>query len=84
MAEYTEEQLQVFREFGKRVRAARKAHGWTQEDLAAEIGIDRTYVGGVERGERNLGLYNVHRFALALDERFDGFFPCRIRRRRKK
>lgn len=79
---YSEEQRRVFREFGRRLRAAREARGWTQEELAAEVGVDRTYVGSVERGERNLGLYNINRFALALNERFEGFLPYRIRRRR--
>lgn len=32
----------------------RKALGWTQEQLADNAGIDRSYIGGVERGERNL------------------------------
>jgi transcriptional regulator with XRE-family HTH domain len=44
----------VLSELGKRIREKRKALGWTQEDLAAKAGIDRSYIGGVERGERNL------------------------------
>lgn len=39
---------------GNRIRERRKALGLTQEELAAKAGIDRSYVGGVERGERNL------------------------------
>ena len=39
---------------GKRIREKRKALGWTQEDLATEADIDRSYIGGVERGERNV------------------------------
>lgn len=39
---------------GNRIRARRKALGWTQEELAAKADIDRSYIGGVERGERNL------------------------------
>ncbi|OYU44330.1 MAG: transcriptional regulator [Burkholderiales bacterium PBB4] len=39
---------------GDRIRAARKELGWTQEDLAANAVLDRSYIGGVERGERNL------------------------------
>ncbi len=39
---------------GSRIRARRKSLGWTQEDLADKAGIDRSYVGGVERGIRNL------------------------------
>ena len=41
-------------ELGKRIREKRKALGWTQEMLADKAGIDRSYIGGVERGERNL------------------------------
>lgn len=39
---------------GNRIREKRKAFGWTQEELAAKASIDRSYIGGVERGERNL------------------------------
>ena len=39
---------------GKRIREKRKALGWTQEELAAEAEIDRSYISGVERGERNV------------------------------
>jgi transcriptional regulator with XRE-family HTH domain len=39
---------------GSRIRACRKALGWTQEELADNAGIDRSYIGGVERGERNV------------------------------
>lgn len=56
----------VLKQFGERVRQLRQARGWSQERLAAEVGIDRTYIGGVERGERNLGLRNVYKIAEAL------------------
>lgn len=39
---------------GQRIRKQRKLLGWSQEDLAAQAGVDRSYVGGVERGERNV------------------------------
>lgn len=39
---------------GERIRAKRKALGWTQEHLADRAEIDRSYIGGVERGERNI------------------------------
>lgn len=39
---------------GERIRVARKEKGWTQEELADVAQIDRSYVGGVERGERNV------------------------------
>ena len=50
----------------RRVRALRKAAGYSQEDFALEIGLDRTYMGGVERGERNLALLNIAKIARGL------------------
>lgn len=80
---YSKAERAVLREFGQRVRSAREARGWSQEDLAEKARLDRTYVGGVERGERNLALLNVNKLAVALEEAFDGFLPHRIRRRRR-
>jgi transcriptional regulator with XRE-family HTH domain len=39
---------------GSRIREKRHSLGWTQEDLAEHAAIDRSYIGGVERGQRNL------------------------------
>jgi transcriptional regulator with XRE-family HTH domain len=52
--------------FGKRVRALRGKRGWSQEKLAEEAELDRTYIGGIERGERNVALLNICRLAKAL------------------
>lgn len=79
---YTRPELAVLRQFGERVRRAREARGWTQEKLAEEAGLDRTYVGGVEWGERNIALLNMNKIAVALGEGFAGFLPCRPGRRR--
>ena len=57
----------ILRQFGDAVRQLRGARGWSQEDLAERCGLDRTYLGGVERGERNVGLINLVRIAVALD-----------------
>ena len=53
--------------FGTRLREARKGAGLPQEKLAHAAGVDRTYAGSVERGERNLSLLNILTFATALD-----------------
>ena len=45
---------QLLKELGNRIRKKRKERDWTQEDLADKANIDRSYIGGVERGERNL------------------------------
>jgi len=52
--------------FGRAVREARVQHGISQEELASRSGMHRTYVGGVERGERNLSYANLLRLAEAL------------------
>jgi transcriptional regulator with XRE-family HTH domain len=56
----------VLVKFGNRVRELRKKKGLSQEGLALESGLDRSYVGGVERGERNISLENIERLARAL------------------
>ena len=52
--------------FGKRVRELRVARKLSQEELAELADLHRNYVGGVERGERNVGLLNVVAIARAL------------------
>jgi len=52
--------------FGRAVRRTRVERGISQEELAHLSGMHRTYVGGVERGERNLSLTNILRLAQAL------------------
>ena len=53
--------------FGKRVRELRLARGLSQEELAFRTGVHRTYLGGIERGERNPALKNIAAIAEALD-----------------
>ena len=49
--------------FGKRIRTLRTARGLSQEQLAELTGFHRTYIGMIERGERNLSLSNIGVFA---------------------
>jgi transcriptional regulator with XRE-family HTH domain len=58
--------IEIQTRFGERVRELRKAKGLSQEGLALACGLDRTYIGGVERGERNISLVNIHVIAAAL------------------
>ena len=67
--EPTPDRKATLRVFGDQVRQIRLALGMSQEDLAAACGLDRTYIGGVERGERNLGLLNIVRVARSLSVR---------------
>ena len=48
-------------QLGRYLRSVREEHGWSQEDLAYECGVHRTYVGAVERGEYNVTLLTLRR-----------------------
>ena len=61
------EDSQALREFGSRVREQRRRRGLSQEGLAEQAGLHRTYIGSVERGERNISLVNILVLAEALD-----------------
>lgn len=56
----------LFRSFGRLVRQRRVSLGLSQEELADLAGLHRTYVGSIERGERNPSLLNISRLAQAL------------------
>ncbi len=57
----------ILKKFGKRIRKLRQEKGIdSQMALALRSGIDRTYIGGVERGERNISLKNIEKLANAL------------------
>lgn len=53
--------------FGDRVRILRQGKSLSQEELAYKAGVHRTYLGGIERGERNPSLKNIDAIAKALD-----------------
>jgi transcriptional regulator with XRE-family HTH domain len=56
----------ILERFGNRVRELRKARRLSQEAFADKCGLDRTYISGIERGKRNVGLSNVEVIARAL------------------
>lgn len=66
---------QLHRDFGKRIQELRRERGMTQEDLAGEVGVDRSYMGFLERGEKNATLDKIGKIAKAfrikLKELFD-------------
>ena len=61
--------------FGQKLRAIRQQKGISQEQLAAESGLHRTYVSSVERGERNISIVNIEKLAAALGIRMSDLMP---------
>lgn len=61
--------------FGQRLRELRTAKGLSQEALALACDLDRTYIGGIERGERNVSLVNIQKIADALHVPVRELFP---------
>lgn len=57
---------EVLGEFGRRIRRTRLKAGLSQEELAHRVGLHRTYIGSIERGERNIGLLNIAALATVL------------------
>jgi transcriptional regulator with XRE-family HTH domain len=55
------------RSVGRNLRTYRQARGLSQEAFADELGVHRTYMGGIERGERNLTLKSLERIASQID-----------------
>lgn len=56
----------ILKDFGQRIREIRRKEGISQEGLAHIAGLDRTYIGGIERGLRNPSLRNIGKIAKAL------------------
>lgn len=59
---------------GKQIRKQREKRGFSQEGFANEVGLDRSYYGGVERGERNVAALNLVKIAAALKVPVGFFF----------
>ncbi len=57
----------IEKQFGEKVRKLRLARNLSQEELAFKSGVHRTYLGGIERGERNPSLKNIAAIAKALN-----------------
>lgn len=60
---------------GKQIRKLREQSGYSQEAFASEVGLDRAYYGGVERGERNIASINLIQIAATLKVEVGELFP---------
>jgi transcriptional regulator with XRE-family HTH domain len=58
---------EILRKFGERVRHLRKQKDISQEELAHRANLHRTYIGMIERAEKNITLLNIDKIAVALD-----------------
>lgn len=65
---------EILVKFGARVREIRKRKGLSQEELAFKAGLHRTYIGMIERAEKNITLVNIEKIANALETHVKGLF----------
>ena len=67
--------IEILRRFGKRVKELRLQKEITSQiSLANKARLDRTYIGGIERGERNVALVNIEKIAKALGVNIEDLF----------
>lgn len=66
--------LNIQEKFGKRLRELRGNKGLSQEKLSKQAGFDRTYVGKIERGEKNPTLKTIDKLASSLEIQIKEFF----------
>jgi transcriptional regulator with XRE-family HTH domain len=67
---------EILIQFGKRVRQLRKEKGFSQEELAHRADVHRTYIGMIERAEKNITLINIEKIANALETKIENLFLC--------
>ncbi len=66
--------MSIKEDVGNRIRALRNSRGISQEMLAHEAGLDRTYITSVERGKRNISIVNLKKISDALHITLSDFF----------
>jgi transcriptional regulator with XRE-family HTH domain len=64
----------ILNQVGNRIKEIRKARGWSQDQLGEKCGFHFSYIGGVERGERNVSLQNLAVIADTLEVDMQSFF----------
>ncbi len=64
----------ILEKFGEKVREERHQRGFSQEELAARAGVHRTYIGMIERAEKNITLGNIEKITKALGLKISEFF----------
>jgi transcriptional regulator with XRE-family HTH domain len=72
--------ISIQKQFGKKVRELRTERGYSQEGFAFECGLHRTYIGCIERGEKNITITNIEKIAKALKIEIWGLFINNIKK----
>lgn len=65
---------EILIKFGENVRELRKANGLSQEELSFKAGVHRTYIGMIERAEKNITLVNIDKIAKAFETNISALF----------
>ena len=73
-AQYSPHENQFLKKVGSRIKHFREQKHLSQEYLALKANMDRTYIGGIERGERNISILNLKKIANALEKPISEFF----------
>ena len=73
---------EILIKFGKRVRKVRKEKGLSQEELSFKANLHRTYIGMIERAERNITLANIEKIANALEVKINHLFDNEIQNKK--
>ena len=68
----------ILKKFGQRVRQLRYQEGYSQEEIADRAGVHRTYIGMIERAEKNITLLKIEKVAKALNIRLTDLFTPEI------
>lgn len=69
---------EILEKFGQKVRQLRKDRNISQEELADKAGLHRTYIGMIERAEKNITLINIEKIAIALEVRINDLFDEKV------
>ena len=70
--------VNILKIFGNRVRELRKSKSYSQEELAYKANLHRTYIGMIERAEKNITLLNIQKIAKALDVKIKDLFENEV------
>ncbi|ELK41520.1 MULTISPECIES: helix-turn-helix domain-containing protein [Brevibacillus] len=71
-------------QIGQKIRFSREQKGWSQETLSFNSQLHRTYIGAVERGERNISILNLKKIAEALGVQITDLLPQQEKSRKEK